>query len=82
MYKEQDELMKRIFRENGYIVDSGEEDEQLELDSLQFISIICDIEENFNVSVPDDFLSGEKLNTYNDILQMAVQLGEAIDEEI
>lgn len=74
MYKKTDEQLKQIFRENGYPINKGEEMEQLELDSLQFISIICDIENEFSVAVPDEFLSGENLDVYQDILTMTINL--------
>lgn len=74
MHEKVDERLKKIFGENGYSVNCGEENEQLELDSLQFISIICDIENEFSISVPDEFLSGENIDTYLDILTMTENL--------
>lgn len=74
MHEKVDERLKEIFEENGYLINYGEENEQLELDSLQFISIICDIENELSVSVPDEFLSGEQINTYLDILKMIENL--------
>lgn len=68
-----DQRLKTIFGNNGYPIDDGEEDIQLQLDSLQFISIMCDIENEFEVAVPDELLTGEGLDTFRDILN-AVQV--------
>lgn len=44
--------------------------EQLGIDSLQFVTVICDIENTFKIIVPDEYLSFEKLRTFNDYLDM------------
>ena len=74
MCRKVDKRLKEIFQKNGYSINCGEENEQLELDSLQFISIMCDIENEFSLSVPDDFLSGKNMDTYSDILTMTEKL--------
>ena len=66
--KIQEKLMN-IFKENGYLVDAENEYDQLELDSLQFISILCDIENDFDISIPEEYLSGKDLNTFSDFLR-------------
>ena len=71
-----DKRLKTIFKHNGYSVENGEEFAQLQLDSLQFISIMCDIENEFDISIPDEFLSGENLDTYTDIFEMVRKLCE------
>lgn len=67
--KIQEKLMN-IFKENGYLVDAENEYDQLELDSLQFISILCDIENDFDISIPEEYLSGKDLNTFSDFLEL------------
>jgi acyl carrier protein len=71
---EHDILLKTIFAVNGYQINGKEEDWQLELDSLQFISIICDIENKFDIEIPENFLTGEGLDSYTDILNMVVKI--------
>lgn len=71
-----DQRIKIIFKHNGYAIEDGEESVQLQLDSLQFISIMCDIENEFDISIPDEVLSGENLGTYTDIFEMVSKLCE------
>ena len=42
----------------------------LEIDSLQFLSIMCDIESQFDIEIPDEFLVADNLDTYNDVVKM------------
>lgn len=66
--------LREIFADNGYFVYEGEEETQLQLDSLQFISIICDIENEFDLSVPEEVLSGEGLNNFYDFVVMVQKI--------
>ena len=68
-------LMK-LFEQNGYLISEDSETEQLELDSLQFISILCDVENEFEISIPDDFFSGEGLSTFVDFYDLIKNLKE------
>lgn len=77
MVTEQDGKLRTIFAQNGYQVNSGDEDERLELDSLQFISIICDIENVFEITMPDHYLSGEDIDTFTDVLSIVEKLSKA-----
>lgn len=70
------EKLMNIFKENGYLVDAENECVQLELDSLQFISILCDIENDFDISIPDEYLSGNGLNTFWDFLEVVRNIVE------
>lgn len=42
----------------------------LGIDSLAYIHIIVEIEEYFNVSVPDDMLALNQLNTVNKLIEL------------
>lgn len=66
--------LAKIFEQNGYSIFEGSETEQLELDSLQFISILCDIENEFYISIPDNYLSGEGLSTFQDFFELVINL--------
>lgn len=44
------------------------ENEEVIMDSLQFISIICDIEDVFDLELPNKYLSGDKLVYFNDYI--------------
>ena len=69
-----EQRLRVIFERNGYPIIEGEENVQLRLDSLQFISIMCDVENEFEVAVPDELLTGKDLDTFNDILEAVREL--------
>ncbi len=79
MQKSFEVQMKLIFAQNGYEIEQGSEMEQLALDSLQFLSILCDLENEFGVSIPDEYLSGEGINTFADIVELIGRLIEGRD---
>lgn len=53
----------KILEENGIYV-SDDWDEELEFDSITFISTIVCLEEEFNIEIPDDFLLFENFKTF------------------
>ncbi len=61
------ELIIKILEENGMYL-SGEMDEELDMDSLTFISIIVCLEQQLNICFPDDLLLMEKYATLNDFI--------------
>ncbi len=55
--------IRKILDENGiYIADNL--DEKLDLDSITFISVIVCLENEFEVDIPDDYLSMDKFMTF------------------
>ena len=50
------EKLKTVFSDNGYVIYDEAVEDQLEIDSLQFLSIMCDIESQFDIEIPDEFL--------------------------
>lgn len=52
-----------VLEENGIYV-SEDWDEELEFDSITFISTIVCLEEEFNIEMPDDFLLFENFKTF------------------
>ena len=69
------ELLTEVFLNNGI---TAELNEQLDLDSLQFISLIVEIEETFGINFPDDYLVGTALNTINDYLYFVTDIKKKI----
>ena len=43
-------------------------------DSITFISLMVEIEQNCDVSIPDEYFFSGKLNTYQDICNMVEEL--------
>lgn len=48
-------------------------------DSITFISFIVELEQAFDITIPDEYLSMDMLETYNDIIYMIQQI---IKEEV
>ena len=46
----------------------------LELDSLQIISLFVSIEDEFNMEIPDEFLTREVLSSFNDFYEMLLNI--------
>ena len=63
--------------EIGIIIEASLEgrfiDEDID-DSLTYISFIVEIEEEFNISIPDEYLQADIIETYEDVAEMIQQL--------
>lgn len=62
---------------NGLIIDFEEEDIDLSdysIDSLQFISIIVDIEDLFSIAIPDDYLTIDIFKSLNGLTNLIIEL--------
>ncbi len=65
------------FNNIGILIDADQDNFILNeyiLDSLTFVSMIVEIEEKFNVRIPDEYLSSNSLETYKDIENMLDKL--------
>ena len=49
-----EDYLKLILEGNGIFYIPEDKSEKLELDSIEFVSIICDIEETFRISIPTE----------------------------
>ena len=63
----------KILEENGIYV-SDDWDEELEFDSITFISTIVCLEEEFNIKIPDDFLLFESFKTFRLYMENIAQI--------
>lgn len=70
----------KILEENGIYV-SDDWDEELEFDSITFISTIVCLEEEFNIEIPDDFLLFEHFKTFRLYMENIAQILSANDIE-
>ena len=63
--------------EIGIIIEASLEgrfiDEDID-DSLTYISFIVEIEEEFNISIPDEYFQADIIETYDDVAEMIQQL--------
>lgn len=62
----------KVFNEAGIFLNSENYHEPLQLDSLHYISIICEIENEFDIEIPDEILSENILSTFQDFLNLVV----------
>lgn len=60
-----EKILKECFAENGIIV--KEYDKELEMDSIQYISLIVSIEQMFGIEYPEDMLLDGEFLSYNKI---------------
>lgn len=63
-------ILKEAMEENGVYFFENLMDEELDIDSLTFISIIVSIEEKLNIEIDNELLI-EYPKTYNDFVQFA-----------
>lgn len=52
------------------------EEENLNLDSLHFISLLCELEEAFGIEIPADIMASNNLHTFGDFCAMILKLKE------
>ncbi|SHJ36973.1 acyl carrier protein [Lutispora thermophila] len=70
----------KIIEENGIYFDYKNLDEIIEFDSLQFVSLLLSIEEEFNIEINDELLDYEKMNTVSKLTQLVEDL--IIDNDV
>lgn len=69
-----EEKMKQIFAENGLEIFAGEEEAILDIDSLRLISLIVSVEDEFEIEIPDEYLSQAVLGSFADFLKLVSDL--------
>lgn len=52
-----------IFAQVGIFIDEYEYDEILQIDSIQFVNVILEIEETFTITVDEEYMLYERLNS-------------------
>ena len=66
--------LEKVFNENGLTIDLDNQSSILELDSLQIISLFVSIEDEFNMEIPDEFLTREVLSSFHDFYEMLLNI--------
>ena len=74
--QEIEEKVWEILDNLGVVEKEGEEAviHNEELDSIQLVSIIVEIEENFDVEVPDEYMNPEFLFSFDHIVEVVEEL--------
>ena len=68
-----DSIRKRVIKvlnDNGVSIIPELDDEKILLDSIEFISVIVGLEEEFNIAIPEEFLTFEALQTIEQFVNM------------
>jgi len=59
-----------ILEHNGLIFDGMSEDSTLVFDSIQFITVIVELEEEFDIEIPDEYLLSEEISCIDSIVNI------------
>ena len=68
-----DSIRKRVIKvlnDNGVSIIPELDDEKILLDSIEVISVIVGLEEEFNIAIPEEFLTFEALQTIEQFVNM------------
>ncbi len=68
-----DSIRKRVIKvlnDNEVSIIPELDDEKILLDSIEFISVIVGLEEEFNIAIPEEFLTFEALQTIEQFVNM------------
>ena len=70
------ERLVLIFENNGIVIDSSLETNlnHYDLDSLTFVSIIIDIEREFQIVIPDEYYSIKSLSSISNLVDIINKL--------
>lgn len=63
-----------VFERVGIYVNENDFDNQLEIDSIEFVSLVVTIEEEFDIIIPEEYLIFDKLNTVNQFVVLIDEL--------
>ena len=62
--------VRKVLNDNGVSIIPELDDEKILLDSIEFISVIVGLEEEFNIAIPEEFLTFEALQTIEQFVNM------------
>lgn len=62
--------LKKIFLYSGIYLEADEYDDELQLDSIQFISLIVEIEKQFSIKIDEEHFADDTLKSFNDFLNL------------
>lgn len=65
------EELLNIFAQVGIFIDDY--DEILQIDSIQFVNLILEIEETFTITVDEEYMLFERLNSFNAFESMIME---------
>ena len=66
--------LREIFENKGIFIPTYAQNEPLFLDSLQFVSLLVEVEEQFNIEIDDSYYIQEKLSSFADFVEIIKKL--------
>lgn len=69
-----EKTVEAVLLEEGVFIDPERLDEDLELDSIQFVSMIIGLEEQLSISIPDDNLDPTVIKSYVDVCELVMRV--------
>ena len=69
-----EKTVEAVMLEEGVFIDPERLDEDLELDSIQFVSMIIGLEEQLGISIPDDNLDPLVIKSYVDVCELVMRV--------
>lgn len=63
-----EDKLKELFESFGLYLENDEYEDVLDIDSFTFISLISAVEDEFGISIPDESLTFESLDSFFKIL--------------
>jgi acyl carrier protein len=72
--------MQQILVNNGFYSNENSADFLLDLDSLQYVSFIVDLERDFEIAIPDEYVNRDTVGTLTQFVDMIAGLLEAKNE--
>lgn len=72
------EKLKSVFERVGIYLADEEFDQELEIDSFQFVSVIIALEEEFLIHISNEFEDYSSLITFNDFYKLVAEYFEDV----
>lgn len=73
-----EERLLNVFGACGVFVHEDEKDTLLELDSIQYVSILVMIEEEFELIIPEEYMAEFELSSFNEFLRMVCEVQKTL----
>ena len=70
MQQSKSEQLRQIFLYSGIYLEEDASDDELLVDSIQFISLIVEIEKQFSIKIDEEHFADDTLKSFNDFLNL------------
>ncbi len=77
MFEQVKKSIIKLLQNNGVLIESNDDNldvNNYSIDSIMFISIIVDIENQFSIAIPDEYLTIELLKSIDGLTNLVIEL--------